>query len=518
MHTPDTPQAIRPAPDPRRWWALGALVASMLVVGFDATILNVALPTMAAQLGADTSQQQWIVDGYSVVLAAAMLPAGLLGDRFGRRRILVAALALFLGGSLLGTLATSPALVIAARTVMGFGAAAIMPLVLAILPASFGPDERSKAVGAVTAASALGMPLGPIIGGWLLDHFWWGSVFLINVPMAGLGIVACLLLLPESRDPSSPRIDVLGVALSGFGLGALIYGIIKAPDNGWTDPVVLLSLFSAAALLTGLVLNDRRTERPMLDLGLLRHPAFLWNCVMATLVTFVLMGLLFVLPQYLQVVLGNDALGTGVRLMPMMGGLLVAARGAAPLTRRVGSRPVVAGGLLVLAAAALLGSRTTPASGYGATALWLSITGFGFGFAMVPAMDAALGALPRDRAGSGSGLMMMMRQTGGAIGVALLGSVLASAFTGRLSTAHLPAAAAAVADRSVVAAHAVAARLADPALAASADAAYVHGMDVVLLVCAGAAVAAALLVAVLLPDARGASGPAPDMAPEPVDA
>ena len=165
MHTPDTPQAIRPAPDPRRWWALGALVASMLVVGFDATILNVALPTMAAQLGADTSQQQWIVDGYSVVLAAAMLPAGLLGDRFGRRRILVAALALFLGGSLLGTLATSPALVIAARTVMGFGAAAIMPLVLAILPASFGPDERSKAVGAVTAASALGMPLGPIIGG-----------------------------------------------------------------------------------------------------------------------------------------------------------------------------------------------------------------------------------------------------------------------------------------------------------------------------------------------------------------
>ncbi|MEV7815410.1 MFS transporter [Streptomyces flaveolus] len=509
-------------PDPRRWWALGALVASMLVLGFDTTILNVALPTMAEQLGATTGEQQWMADAYVVVFAALMLPAGLLGDRFGRRRMLVAGLGVFLAGSLLGSLAGDVNAVIAARAVMGIGAALIMPLALSVLPSLFGPDERTKAVGLISAASALGMPLGPIIGGWLLDHFWWGSVFLINLPMAAIGIAACVFLLPETRDPASPEVDVLSTALTATGLGALIYAIIEAPERGWGDPLVLGMAAASAVLLTGLVLRERRAVRPMLDLTLLGRRGFLLNTLAATLVMFVLSGLMFVLPQYLQAVLGNDAFGTGLRLLPMMGGLLVAARGAQPVVARFGARAVVSAGLVVLAFAALLGSRTTVDSGYGFTALWLSITGIGFGFSVVPAMDGALGALPADRAGSGSGLLMTLRQVGGAIGIALLGSLLAGAFRDRLDVTGLPSGAAHTAGESVVAAHLVAAGAGSARLAASADASYVHGMTLVLLVCAVAALVAALLAALLLPNAPAARRTAreepPAMAPTTADA
>ncbi|OIK05092.1 MFS transporter [Streptomyces monashensis] len=488
--------------NPRRWWALAALVASMLTLGFDMTILNVALPTMAAELGAGTGRQQWMADAYVVVFAALMLPAGLLGDRFGRRRMLITGLALFLAGSLTGALAPDVNWVVAARAFMGVGGALVTPLALSVLPSLFGADERAKAVGIISAASALGLPLGPIIGGWLLNHFWWGSVFLVNVPMAALGIAACVLLLPETGDPASPRVDVLSAALTATGLGALVYAIIEAPDRGWSDPLILTVFAAAAALLTALVLRERRAERPMLDMTLLAHRGFLFNTLAATLVMFVLSGLLFVLPPYLQAVLGHDALGTGVRLLPMMGGLMLAARGAQPVVARFGARAVVSAGLVVLAFAALLGSRTTAGSGYGFVALWLSITGVGFGFAVVTAMDGALGTLPRDRAGSGSGLLMTLRQVGAAVGIALLGSLLAGIFRDRLDVTGLPPHAAHTAGESVVAAHLVAERT-DPAsaarLAASANDAYVHGMGVVLLVCGIAALVAALLAALLLP-------------------
>ncbi|MFF4141475.1 MFS transporter [Streptomyces sp. NPDC001698] len=487
--------------DPRRWWALAALVASMLVLGFDMTILNVALPTMARELGASTGQQQWMADAYVVVFAALMLPAGLLGDRFGRRLMLIAGLAVFLAGSVVGALTGDVGGVIAARAVMGVGAALVMPLALSVLPSMFGPEERAKAVGVISAASALGLPLGPIIGGWLLNHFWWGSVFLINVPMAGLGVAACLLLLPETRDPASPKVGALSTAFTATGLGALVYAIIEAPDRGWGDPLVLAAFTAAAVLLAGLVLRERREARPMLDMTLLARRGFLFNVIAATLVMFVLSGLMFVLPPYLQAVLGHDALGTGVRLLPMMGGLLVAAKGAQPVVARFGPRAVVAAGLVVLAFAALLGSRTTVESGYGFTALWLSIAGLGFGFSVVPAMDGALAALPADRAGSGSGLLMTLRQVGGAVGIALLGSLLASAFRHRLDVTGLPAETAHTAGQSVVAAHLVAERTGSAQLAASANAAYVHGMGLVLLVGGIASVVAALLAAAFLPGA-----------------
>ncbi|MFE0252051.1 DHA2 family efflux MFS transporter permease subunit [Streptomyces sp. NPDC059010] len=506
-------------PDPRRWWALGALVASMLTLGFDMTILNVALPTMAADLGAGTGQQQWMADAYIVVFAALMLPAGLLGDRFGRRLMLIAGLGVFLAGSLVGALAGDVNAVIAARAVMGVGAALVTPLSLSVLPTLFGPDERTKAVGIASAASALGLPLGPIIGGWLLNHFWWGSVFLINVPMAAIGMAACVFLLPETKDPASPKVDTVSTALAASGLGVLVYAIIEAPARGWGDPLVLAMLGASVVLIAALVLRERRVERPMLDMTLLAHRGFLFNTIAATLVTFVLTGLLFVLPPYLQAVLGHDALGTGVRLLPMMGGLLFASRIAPKAVARFGARAAVSAGLVVLAFAGLLGSRTTMDSGYGFVALWLSITGLGFGLSLIPAMNGGLSALPRDRAGSGSGLLMTLRQVGGAIGIALLGSLLAGVFRDRLDVTGLPARAADTAGESVVAAHLVAERAGSAELAASANSAYVHGMGVVLLVCGIAALVSALLAAAFLPSTPDAERPeAPDMAAERADA
>lgn len=487
----------------RRWWALGAMVASMLVLGFDSTILNVALPTLADQLGASTGQQQWMADSYVVVFAALMLPAGLLGDRFGRRRMLVTGLAIFLAGSVLGALVHTAGLVIAARVVMGFGAALIMPLAMAIVPSLFRePADRAKAVGIISAGSALGMPLGPIVGGWLLGHFWWGSIFVLNVPMVAMGIAACVFLLPETRDPSASKVDVASTALTAGGSGALVYGIIEAPGRGWGSPLVVSALVAAAVLLAGLGLRERRMARPMLDVTLLRNRGFLSCTVAATLVMFVMAGLLFLLPNYLQSVLGNSALGTGVRLLPLMGGLMVAARGGGPLVKAFGARAVISGGLTVLAFATLLGTRTTVDDGYGFAALWLSIAGIGVGFAMIPAMDGALGALSKDRAGSGSGLMLTLRQLGMAVGIALLGSLLAAAYAARLDTRGLPSAAADAARDSVVGAHGVAAGLGLHRLAGDANAAYVHGLDLSLAVCGAVAMVGALLVIVLVPKAK----------------
>ncbi|MFD7431748.1 MFS transporter [Streptomyces sp. NPDC059818] len=491
----------------------------MLVLGFDMTILNVALPTMAGELGASTGAQQWMADAYVVVFAALMLPAGLLGDRFGRRRMLITGLGVFLVGSLIGTLADDVPTVIAARVVMGVGGALVMPLALAVLPSLFGePKDRMKAIGIVSAASALGLPLGPILGGWLLDHFWWGSVFLVNIPMVGIGVAACVFLLPETRDPAAPRVDIVSTVLTATGLGALIYAVIEAPGRGWGDPLVLAVLAAGVVLITALVLRERRAARPMLDMSLLRQRAFLLSALAATLVMFVLAGLMFILPGYLQAVLGNDAFGTGVRMLPMMGGLIVATRAGGPVNARFGARATMSAGLVVLAFAALLGSRTTVDSGYGFTALWLSVAGVGFGFAVVPAMDAALGALPPDRAGSGSGLLMTVRQTGSALGIALLGSLLAGAYSGRLDTAGVPAAAADTAGDSVVAAHAVAARLGVQRLADSADAAYLHGMSLVMLVIGATALVSALLVGALMTGPEQKRSEPADVAATPVDA
>jgi EmrB/QacA subfamily drug resistance transporter len=490
------------APLRSRWWVLGALVSGLLVMVLDITVLNVALPTLATSLDASTAQLQWIVDAYVLVLAGAILPLGALADRWGRRRMLLGGLLVFAVGSLVAAFSTAVPTLVAARAFMGLGAAAISGVTLAVLPVLFDPAERQKAIAYVTMALGAGVPLGPIVGGWLLDRYWWGSVFVVNVPVAVAAAVAVALLLPESRDPHPAGADPLGGVLSTTGLVAVVYGVVEAPLRGWTDGLVVASLAAGVVLLGGFVAWERRWRSPMIDLGLFRRPRFLWGTAAATIVSFALFGLLFVLPQYFQAVRGHDPLGTGLRLLPMMGGLIVGAKTGETLAARAGTRLPVATGLLLVAAALAGGAATGTGTPYGWIAAWTALVGAGTGLAMAPAMDAVLGELPPERAGSGSALSMTLRQVGGALGVAVLGSIASTVYGHRLDTGGLPAAAASAASRSVSGAVEVAARLGDAGLAAAGRAAYADAMAAVLLFCAAVALLGGLLVAVRLP-ARG---------------
>jgi EmrB/QacA subfamily drug resistance transporter len=500
--------------DSRRWWALGALVICLLTLGLDGTILNVALPTLATDLGASTGGLQWIVDAYILVFAGLLLPIGALGDRIGRRRVLLVGLGVFLISSLAAAWTVSIGGLIAARAFMGLGSAIMTPMATAILPAIFPARERGRAISMMAAAMGLGVPLGPILGGWLLDHFWWGSVFLVNVPVAVIGILAALAFIPESRNATRRPADLLGGVLSTAGLVAVVYAVIEAPRRGWTDTVVLGGLGLGLVLLVAFVGWERRYPYPMIDLGLFRRPRFLWGTMAATIGTFGLFGLLFTVPQYLQAVQGQDAFATGLRLLPMMGGLVLGAGGADRIVARIGTRIPVTVGLVVIAAAMLLGATTDAADGYGLTATWLALVGFGVGLALAPSMDAVLGELPVDESGAGTALTMTLRQVGGALGVALLGSVLAAAYTSRLDVGGLPEPAAGVARDSVSGAVAVAEQLHLPSLFASAQDAYLHGMSVVLLVCAAITLVGAVLAGIALPARGTASGPEPEAGPE----
>jgi MFS transporter, DHA2 family, multidrug resistance protein len=490
----------------RRWWVLGALVVILLAVGLDLTALNVALPTLSTQLDAGTSALQWIVASYTLVSATLLIPAGLIGDRYGRKKTLLAGLALFLAGSVLATLVSSPVGLITARTLMGVGSAAITPLAMSVLLVVFPPEERPKALAAWTGASFLGLPLGPIIGGYLLDHFWWGSIFFINIPVSAVALVLGLVLIPESRSATAPRPDFAGLMLSTGGLIAVVYGTIQEEDYGWSSPGVWGVMTAGAVALVAFVVWTRRVRHPLVDLGLFADRSFIGGLVPATLMTFAMFGVLFVAPQYFQAVLGTGPLGSGVRLLPLIGGLLAASRLSALLVRRLGARVTIAAGGLVMAGAMVAGTATTAGSGYGLAAAWLTAAGLGMGLMLPASMTAAMGALSAEQAGVGSAVLMTVRLVGGAFGAAVLGSLLSSGYRGHVDVAGLPPAAAEAARAGVGGGLAVAGRLHDPQLLHSARAAFTHGMDLTLLAGAGIMAAAAVLAVILLPR-RGATAP-----------
>ncbi|CAG6396615.1 DHA2 family efflux MFS transporter permease subunit [Streptomyces cocklensis] len=517
--------AAAPAPpplanSPRRWWALAALTLSVLIIALDGTVITVALPTLSGELGADSAQLQWINGGYLLALSVAMLPVGLLGDRYGHKRVLACGITLFGLASLAGTQAGSPGQLIAVRTVLGLAAAMIMPVSMAVLPRIFGPAELPKAIGVWTAATAVGMPVGPLVGGWLLNHFWWGSVFLFNVPVVVLALIASLWLLPADRTRdrgAAVPFDTVGTVLSALGITALVYGTILVPDDGWGSPRVLGGVLGGAVLLVAFAVWQRRYPHPLVDLRLFADPRFRWGTLVAVFVNFALMGIMFVVPQYLQEVLGHDAFGTGLRILPLIGGLMAAATLGETLVPRLGARVVVAAGLLVFAAGTLVGAVTGGGDGYGYAALWLTLTGFGFGLAVVPATSLVMSSLPAEASGRGTSLLETVQQVGAVLGVAGLGSLLSAGYLARLSTAGVNGPDAAAARDSVSGAGAVAARLHDPGLLDSAHRAFVHGMSLAMLVCAAIALAAAVLAALFLPakapaggePKAGAGGPVP---------
>ena len=511
----------------RRWWALGALALSVLVVGLDLTVLNLALPTLGTDLHASTSDLQWFVDAYSLVLAAALLPAGVLGDRLGRKRLLVPALVLFGVASLACAYSRTSGELVAARAVLGIGAAVIMPLSLAVIPVLFSPAERQKAIAVVMSAVFIGYPLGPILGGWLLDNFWWGSVFLINVPVIALALIAVATLMPESRSEGGrgggrgPRLDLTGVVISSAGLIALVYGFIKAGENGWGDVTALATIAAGIVVLAGFYLWERRVSgRPggqsLVPLSLFESAGFTWGTILATLVSFALFGILFAMPLYFRDVRGLDSLGAGVRLLPMIAGMVAGmivgtglqtprkTPGGEPGTARVGAKALVTVGFAVMAAALAAGATTTVHSGTGFGIVWFAAAGVGLGLAMPSAMNAALGALSAERSGAGSSVITAFRQVGATLGAAILGTVLNSAYQARLNLAGLPAAAASAVHSGISGGVQVAHALGSASLLGSVDGAFVHGQDVMLWCCAGIAIVAAALAVAFLPRRAGA--------------
>jgi len=488
--------------DQRRWWALGALSVCLLVVGLDVTVLNVALPTLATDLGASTSQLQWFANAYTLVLAALLLPAGLLGDRFGQKWLLLGALILFGAASAACAFSSSPGQLIAARAALGIGAAFLIPLSMSLLNVLFAPGERARAMTIWVMANSLGIPLGPVLGGWLLDHYRWRSVFLINLPLVLVGAVAVAALVPSLRGHRSGRIDVPGIVLSGAGLVVLTYGFVEAGERGWGDSLALGCIAAGVMLLALFAFWQTRAVDALVDLTLFRSPRFTWGTVLATLASFALMGLLFVLPQLFQAVQGADALGTGLRLLPIIGGLLVGAKLAERLVGAAGARVTVATGFVLMVAGLAIGTFTDAGDGYGFVAVWVSLVGLSIGFTLPTVMDLAIGALIAERSGSGSGLIQALRQVCGTIGVAILGTVLNSTYRDSLDVSGLPAAAAGAARDSASGAVAIAAQSNSPALAESARSAFVQGMNATLWTSCGVALLGLVLAVVFLPRGR----------------
>lgn len=491
----------------RRWSTLAVLCLSLVLICIDNTILNVAIPTLAREFDATASQLQWIVDSYILVFAGLLLTAGFIGDKFGRRGALMSGMAIFGIGSIAASQAGSASHLIACRALMGVGGALIMPATLSILTNVFrDPKERAKAIAIWAGCSGLGIALGPVTGGWLIQHFSWGSVFLVNLPVLALAIVGCILVVPPSRDPDAPKLDIGGACLSMAGLTLLLWAIIEAPSHGWTNPRTVVAFGAAAAVLVVFVAWERHHTDPMLNLAFFKNRRFSAASGAVTLTFFALFGTLFLLSQYMQSVMGYTALQSGVRYLPLAGTLLVVSPQSAKLAARFGSKHVVALGLALVAVGLLLLLRLETGTGYGAVLVSMIVLATGMGLTMAPATESIMGSLPPAQAGVGSAVNDTTREIGGALGVAVLGSVLSSVFASRmvdvLSGGQLPAPARHIAGESVTGAVAVAEQIGGPqgrALAGAAKSAFVDGLHTTSIVATGFAALGALIALVFLP-------------------
>jgi EmrB/QacA subfamily drug resistance transporter len=488
----------------RKWWALAAITLSVLAVGLDVTVLGVALPTLATALKASESDLQWFSSAYAIVLAAGMLPSGVLGDRFGRKRILIAALLLFAAGSIACAFSVSPAQFIAGRILLGAAGAAIVVMALSVMTVLFTEEERPRAVGVWAAANFIALPIGPIFGGWLLTNFWWGWIFLMNVPVAMVGLIAVLTLVPESRSEERPSMDPLGILLASVGLVGLTYSLIELGRNGWTDPPSLaIGVAGVVAIVLFFIweryLTARPGGRPLIDLSLFRSRGFTWGVILAAMGGLTLVSLIFTMPQYSQGVLGLDPESSGIRLLPAVGGLIVGAVPADRIAERVGARLAVASGFAITVAGLLLGATTAIGASPWFVATWMAIVGLGMGIAFATAASAALKTIPTEQSGVASAMMQAIQKVGFPLGAAIVGSVLVTAYQAHLILTGLPAAAAGLVKQSVFAGVAVGEKLHSTALLESVRSSFVTGMDAALVVSAGTAAVAMVLALVFLP-------------------
>jgi EmrB/QacA subfamily drug resistance transporter len=491
--------------------ALAVICLSVFVISVDATIVNVALPTLSRDLGADTAQLQWIVDAYTLVMSGLLLSAGSLSDRYGRRGWLSSGLALFAITSAVAAQVSSADALIAARAAMGVGAAVIFPTTLGLITNIFtDPIPRAKAIGVWAAMVGVGVAVGPITGGWLLEHFSWGSIFLVNVPIAVLAIIGGILFVPTSRDPAAPRVDVPGLILSAVGVTALVYTVIEAPTWGWTSTRATTGFILTAIVLAGFALWERRSTHPMLDVSVFFNRRFSGGSLAVTAGFLTLFGFIFVITQYFQFIKNYGAFETGVRLLPVAISIALASVLGPRMVERVGTSAVVAAGLAVFAAGLAWASTVDAATAYSEIAMQMVLLGSGLGLTVAPATEAIMGSLSADKAGVGSAVNDTTRELGGTLGVAIVGSIFASVYSGRLGSASalaaLPADLRSAMERSMAVAHKVIGQIPAGHAADIRDAvnhAFLDGLQVGSLVCAGIALAAAVVVAWLLPARLG---------------
>ena len=436
----------------RRWWILAVLCLSLLIVMVGNTALNVALPILSEELKATNSQLQWLVDSYSIVVAGFLFMAGALGDRFGRKGILQLGLALFAIATLFaGFGANSANELIAARAVMGLAGAMIMPATLSILTNVFPNNERAKAIALWAGISGAGTAIGPLLTGFVLEHYSWHSAFLVSLPLIAIALISGAILIPKSSDPNHTKIDIPGSVLSVVGLVAIVYAIIEAPHNGWVS-FDTLSVFSLGAAAMGLfVWWELKTKHPMLDVRLFKIKAFGVSALVLTLVFFALMGMFFNMSQLTQLVWGYSPLEAALKMLPMSAAIVVSSIMSPKLVQKFGKRKVVGSGMLIVALGVLLLSTLGIDVNYGMFVLAMCTAAFGMGIAMSPTTDLMMSAVPRSRAGMGSATNDTTRELGGSLGVAILGSLLAAQYSEKITPAvsQLPQQAQVVAESSL---------------------------------------------------------------------
>jgi len=498
----------------RRWWILAVLCLSVLLVVVDNTIVNVALPTISRDLHASTSALQWVVDGYTLSFAGLLLLGGNLGDRLGRRRFLQLGLLLFAVFSVGAALSRGTGELIAARALMGFAAALVYPATLAILNNVFTvARERAIAIGVWSAVSGLAVAIGPVAGGALLRHFSWSSVFYVSVPVVVIAVAAGRFLLPESRDPDAGRFDPFGAVLSAAGIGLLTWSIIEAPQHGWASFATVGGISGSLVILSAFAWWQARRPDPMLDVRLFRNPRFSAASAAIALAFFGLFGFIFMITQYFQLVRGYDPLGAGIATLPFAFVTAGFSPVAMLLMRRFGTKLVVAAGLVTMSAGFLVAATTAVDSPYwGKVIIAMALMAAGLGLTTGPATEAIMGALPAGKSGAGSAVNDTTREVGGTLGVAIVGSVLNSAYGAHVLTGltalGAPAATGHLAGQSVVAGMNVAARFPAPLRDAAESAvrtAFVTGLHRGSLVAAGTALVAALVALVFVPARAAAS-------------
>ena len=434
---PPAPHHLRDEIDPRvherRWMILGVLCMSLLIIVMDNTILNVAIPSLITELGATNSQVQWIIDSYVLVFAGLLLTTGSLSDRFGRKGALQLGIVLFGIGSAAAAMSSSANGLIFTRAFMGIGGALIMPATLSILINVFrDPVERGRAIAVWAGFSGLGVAIGPISGGFLLEHFSWSSVFWVNLPIGATALVLGAFLVPTSRDPNQGKIDPLGAVLSFVGLASLLFAIIEGPSKGWTSPLVLGSFALAVATIASFLIWERRTSHPMLDLSVFENPRFSAGSGTITIVFFAMFGSMLLMTQYWQLVHGYSPLQAGIRLLPYAATMMIVAPLSARFVERLGTKQVVMTGLGLVVAGMLALSTIAADSPYPIVITYFMLMAAGMGMTMAPATEAVMGSLPRAKAGVGSAINDTTRQVGGALGVAVIGTVVSSVYSARI--------------------------------------------------------------------------------------